>query len=202
MHTNHVSGIDSSPTASAPALLILTGACGAGKTSLTGTLDALSLTGVACYQADTIPRWYADGSRPHAVRCAHADARHQINFALRESADGRLAVLEGQIRPSVAHAIFQELGLIDAAVVLVDCDYLERNARLRGPRNQPHLASPEMDCWAAYLRGQADALRIPRIDTTHRTLTECCEELLAYVHSLVNKQGRCQHRFLSTGADE
>lgn len=51
-------------------------------------------------------------------------------------------------------------------VVFVDCAPAVRNARLSGPRNQPELANAQMDSWTAYLRGRADALGAPVIDTT------------------------------------
>jgi hypothetical protein len=48
----------------------------------------------------------------------------------------------------------------------VECEQDEREARLRGPRAQPELVYPQMENWAAYLRGQADALGLDRIDTS------------------------------------
>jgi hypothetical protein len=38
-----------------------------------------------------------------------------------------------------------------------------------------------MDCWAAYLRGQADALNLPIIDTTHLAIDAAVDALV--VHS-------------------
>jgi hypothetical protein len=38
-----------------------------------------------------------------------------------------------------------------------------------------------MDCWAAYLRGQADALNLPVIDTTSLEIDGAADALLVYV---------------------
>jgi len=54
-------------------------------------------------------------------------------------------------------------------VLLIDCDHERRDARLRVARNPPDLATPRMAAWAAYLRGQADALELPIFDTTNLT---------------------------------
>ena len=46
---------------------------------------------------------------------------------------------------------------------------LDAQVRLRG---QPELATPDMDCFAAYMCGQADTLDLPIIDTTVGTPAE------------------------------
>jgi hypothetical protein len=43
-----------------------------------------------------------------------------------------------------------------------------------------------MDNWAAYLRGQADALGLPVVDTTELTIEEAAEHLQAIVQRLDN----------------
>jgi hypothetical protein len=65
----------------------------------------------------------------------------------------------------------------------VNCDHDERNERLRGPRGQPELACARMDCWAAYLRGQADALGLPIIDSS-RPIARSVADLSAQVDEL------------------
>jgi hypothetical protein len=77
-----------------------------------------------------------------------------------------LAVLDTQIRPHKALAMPQCLGVAVHQVVLVECEQAEREARLCGPRAQPELANPKMECWAAYKRGQADALALDIINTS------------------------------------
>jgi hypothetical protein len=40
-----------------------------------------------------------------------------------------------------------------------------------------------MATWAAYLRGQADALGLPILDTTHLTVAEAAEEFIARIQA-------------------
>jgi len=71
-------------------------------------------------------------------------------------------------------------------VVLFDCSAEVRTARLCGTRGQPELATPRMDSWAAYLRGQADALGLPIVDTTKLTIEEAAQQLQELVRRLEN----------------
>ena len=155
--------------AAAPAILVVTGASGAGKSTLVRGLAALRLPGIGCYEFDTIgvpteaeivarfgsgegfQAWALDA---WVARLARNDDRVTV------------AVLDASVRPRAARDALARHGIARGAVVLVDCAYAERNARLRGPRGQPELATPQMDGWAAYLRGQADALDLPVLDTT------------------------------------
>jgi hypothetical protein len=56
--------------------------------------------------------------------------------------------------------------------------------RRDGGGGQPELASARMDNWAAYLRGQADALNVPNIDTGGLPVTVAPGELIGVVESL------------------
>jgi hypothetical protein len=44
-----------------------------------------------------------------------------------------------------------------------------------------------MDAWAAYLRGQADALGLPVLDTTGRSIAAATELLLARVDEILQE---------------
>ena len=59
-----------------------------------------------------------------------------------------------------------------------------RTERLCGPRGQPELARNRMMAWAAYLRGQADALKLPVIDTTDLPIAQVAERLEVLARSL------------------
>ena len=160
---------NASPAARPPAILVVTGASGAGKSTLVRGLAALGLPGVGCYEFDTI------GIPPAAEIAARFGSGEAFQAWALDEWVGRLArnddrltaaVLDASVRPRAARDALVRHGIARRAVVLVDCDYAERNARLRGPRGQPELATPQMDGWAAYLRGQADALDVPVLDTT------------------------------------
>ena len=170
-----------------PALLVVTGASGAGKTTLLRGLDATRIPGVGCYELDSmevpsaeemIERWGG------TMEWQNEATRYWIERLLRNDGGHEVAVLDGQVRPSEVRAAFEKLGVRIGRIALVDCGHDERNARLSGPRGQPELVSGQMDCWAAYLRGQCDALDLPRIDTTARPAAECAAELAALVEEI------------------
>ena len=94
-------------------------------------------------------------------------------------------MLDGQVRPSDVRVACERLGVRQAQIVLIDGSHAERNARLQGPRAQPELANAEMDCWAAYLRGQADALTLPIISTTQLPLEDAVSGLIVQLQNLV-----------------
>jgi len=89
----------------------------------------------------------------------------------------------------VLKGCFELLGARSWRVVLADCGHDERNARLHGPRAQPELATRDMDCWAAYLRGQADALGLHVLDTS-RPIDVTVAELAALAEELAGAADR------------
>ena len=175
-------------TPDVPAILVVVGASGAGKTTLVGRLAALGLPGVGCYYFDTIgippadeiAARFGDGEAFQAWALGEWLAR-----LVRNEDRVRVAVLDAQVRPSAVRDALARRAVARGGVVLVDCGYGERNARLRGPRSQPELATAQMDCWAAYLRGQADALGVPVIDTTTVSPDTSLAELRARVATLL-----------------
>lgn len=80
-----------------------------------------------------------------------------------------LQLLEGQTRPHYILKALRHHPDVYPAIVLLDCDSETRRRRLSAGRNQPELANTRMEHWAAYLRGQADALGLDVIDTSHIT---------------------------------
>lgn len=173
---------------SAPAVLVVAGASGAGKSTLTRGLAALGLPGVVCHCFDTlgVPTPEEITARFGGGEAWQAWALDQWMQRLARNDDGAaLAVLDAQVRPHAALVAMRQHGVTRGRVVLVDCDHAARNARLRGPRGQPELATPDMDCFAAYMRGQADALGLPIIDTTGRGENECLADLRRHAKELL-----------------
>lgn len=172
---------------SQPALLIVTGASGAGKTTLVRGIEKLSIRGVGCYYFDSIgvPSLLEMTCRfGSPADWQSAATEYWISMLLSNKDSVQVAVLDGQVRPSVVQVAFERLGARRTQIVLIDCSHADRNARLRGSRGQPDLANAEMDCWAAYLRGQADALKMPIINTTQLPPTEAIASLSAYILEL------------------
>jgi hypothetical protein len=104
-----------------------------------------------------------------------ADATRRWLERLSASAEpGVVSVLEGQTRPSFVRAGSD--GSLELRMVLLQCNAEVRAERLC-LRGQPELANARMDSWAAYLRGQADALGLPVIDTSELTPDEVADAL-------------------------
>lgn len=139
-------------------VVIVTGASGAGKTTIVRALEARRLEGVACHYFDSI-------GVPQGAGASWQEAMTELWIArLHANHTARVHVLDGQVRISMARDVMRRQH-VDGRIVLVDCGHETREARLRTDRGQPGLASRDMACWAAYLRGQADALGLPVIDT-------------------------------------
>lgn len=156
-----------------PALLIVTGASGAGKTTLVQALAARRLPGVDCHYFDSI-----GVPTPTEMEQVHGGGqawqawatRRWIDNLAAETRPGAVSVLDGQIRPSVVRPMLSRFPTLLAEIILIDCNHDARDHRLRTIRNQPDLASATMAQWAAYLRGQADALDLAVIDTTDTSI--------------------------------
>lgn len=161
-------------------ILVVTGASGAGKTAAVEALAARRIPGVCCFHFDWIGVPSAD-----VMERDHGGPEAWQAWATREwltrlSAlpdEVRIAVLDGQTRPSLVVALTGGIPRRDIPVVLLECSADVRNARLRGPRQQPELATARMGDWAAYLRGEADALNLAVIDTTMLTPDEVADRL-------------------------
>jgi RNase adaptor protein for sRNA GlmZ degradation len=167
----------------------VTGASGAGKTATVRALEDRCIFGIRCFYFDSIgvpttqemardygntDQWQASATREWLVRLAGL------------TSEISLAVLDGQTRPSF---VFEAAAAVAAPrvvrVALLDCSPQVRNSRLRTSRKQPELANVTMDLWAAYLRGQADALNLRVIDTTALTVSQATDQLESYVLRLI-----------------
>lgn len=168
-----------------PAILILTGASGAGKTTLTLKLNELAIPGVKGINCDRvkIERDETADSADHQADIL----RYWISYLSQPETGIELAVLDTQIRPHRALEVLSQAAIDYAQIVLVDCDPVKRNERLHMDRSQPELASERMDCWAAYLRGQADALKLSIIDTSNDSIDKSLVELELLVRDLLTR---------------
>ncbi|HEX3759818.1 MAG TPA: AAA family ATPase [Kofleriaceae bacterium] len=155
-------------------IVVVTGASGAGKTTVVTRLAERKLAGVSCAFFDSIgvpppeempPDWQETTTSEWIRRLARVPAD--------------VAVLDGQTRPTFALRAFAEVG-IRGSVVVIHCAPRVRKARLLG-RGQPELATEDMYVWAAYLCGQADALGFPVIDTSELDIEQATDALVPHV---------------------
>lgn len=167
-------------------IFIVTGASGAGKTTLARALEARRIPGISCHYFDSVgvpsvEAMTAEFGSPEAWQAA--TTRRWIATLAGRVDPGEVAVLDGQVRPSEVLAAFDLCGVNNGGILLIDCSREVRESRLQGERGQPGLATPEMATWAAYLRGQADALGLPILDTTRLTVAEAADELVSRIQS-------------------
>jgi hypothetical protein len=168
-------------------IVIVTGASGAGKTAVVRALESRSLPRVRCFYFDSIgvpssdvmDRDFGGGEKWQE----HATAQWLTRFD-ELSDDTRVAVLDGQTRPSFVFDAADRAPTSALHVVLFHCSPDAREARLRGPRGQPELASDRMTNWADYLRDQATALGLPVVDTTMQTIAQATDYLESMVARL------------------
>jgi energy-coupling factor transporter ATP-binding protein EcfA2 len=171
-----------------PAILVVTGASGVGKTTLVHALQARAIAGVRCYHFDSVgipstAQMMAVYGSPQAWQVA---TTHQWIARLAANPDQcTIAVLEGQVRPSLIYQAFAEQDVRHGRVLLLECESGLRDTRLRELRRQPEAANASMTAWAAYLRGQADALGLPVLDTGACSLEQATEQLATQIRALL-----------------
>ena len=185
-----------------PAVLVVTGVSGAGKTATLRAFEVRALPGVRCYYFDTIgvpslDNMHRDFGGPEQWQ-AVATQRWIDRFAA-DADRAEIYVLEGQTRASFVRDAAERAGIRAVRVVLLECAPSVRHVRLAGPRGQPELSTSQMDCWAAYLRGQADALNFPVIDTTDLEIDAVADRLLVHVNALRDKRHAAAEQ--ANGAD-
>ena len=155
-------------------IVVVTGASGAGKTTVVTTLAARKLAGVTCAFFDSAGVPPPDEMPPD---WQEKTTYEWIQRLSRTSAE--VAVLDGQTRPTFVLRAFAEVG-VRGGVVVLHCAREVRTSRLVG-RGQPELATDDMHAWAAYLCGQADALGFPVIDTSELDIEQATDALVPYV---------------------
>src|SRR5262245_41974351 len=173
------------------AILVVTGASGVGKTSAVRSLESRKRADIRCFYFDQIgvpsieirknefgggEGWQAHATRQWISRLAIDDLR------------GYVSVLDGQTRPSFVRSAAARFNSVHVRIVLLDCDPDVRRVRV-GKRGQPELATAQMDMWSAYLRGQADALELPVVNTTALLVQDVANALEAQVDAFRREIG-------------
>jgi hypothetical protein len=176
-----------------PAILVVTGASGSGKTAAVSVIAARALPGIRCYHFDAVgvpsqeemDRDFGGGEQWQAL------TTQQWLDRLAADPDGAAVyVLDGQTRPSFVLKAADRARLDSVRIILLDCEPSVRHTRLIELRGQSELVNSRMDCWAAYLRGQADALDLPVIDTTDQDIQAVADALVVHVERARSERQR------------
>ena len=175
-----------------PAILVVTGASGAGKTSAVQLLEKRSRPGIRCFYLDHIgvpsieimERDFGSGGKWQAYA-----TNIWISRLAREGLGGQVNILDGQTRPAFVHSALDASGNPKCRIVLFDCSPSARRSRLER-RGQPELASLQMDTWATFLRNQAEEFGIPIIETTNLTIEMAADAIEDQVELLRVEAGQ------------
>jgi len=163
-------------------VIFLIGASGVGKTAVAKVLEKKEPWIWNTFYSDTIgvpnpeemERWPGGGEGWQQW----ATEQWVTRLAERNTP---LQLLEMQTRPSfILPAVESHSGVV-GRIILLECSTPVRSFRLTEFRQQPELMNARMENWAVYLRGQADALRLPVIQTDDLTLQEVAAAVEAEV---------------------
>lgn len=161
-------------------LVVLTGASGAGKTTVAHAVEELALPNCEVHFFDSIGipsveqmrNEYGLGHEPGGAWLRAMTQRWVRR--IRASVEGGTSVLlEGQMRIAFVQEALAESQISSACIILLDCDDTTRTERLRVQRLQPDLANSDMMNWARYLREEASKADVRVLDTGRLSVTEC-----------------------------
>jgi dephospho-CoA kinase len=161
-------------------LVVLTGASGAGKTTIARSIENLGLPNFEVHFFDSVGvpsvkqmrGEYGPGHEPGGAwqRAMTLTWVRRIRAILQ---CGNSVLFEGQMRIAFLKEAFAENQISGAHIILVDCDDTTRAERLHVHRAQPDLANVDMMNWARYLREEACAADVRVLDTGRLSVAEC-----------------------------
>lgn len=181
-----------------PHIIFLTGASGAGKTTL---VDALShqlsdVKDVACLHFDSIgvPSEATMIKEFGSGKNWQKSMTYQwIQRIAQDYRDRSVVIIEGQTEPTFIKDALNLYGVHTFTILLVHASHSVRHERLRLHRHQPELVNPEMDNWSQYLYTQACEMNIEIIDTSMESLHHATERILKLVNrSVTDKANQAQ----------
>ncbi|TRB19687.1 AAA family ATPase [Rhizobium rhizogenes] len=167
-------------------LVILTGASGAGKTTIAAAIERVFSQEIDVLYKDRIgvpsAQEMADkfGSVEGWQRAATFEWMARLSPLLTQ---GRRVLFEGQSRLSFLAEAAEHAGIESYSCILVDCDDEIRTKRLSTDRGQPDLANADMMNWASFLRNEASACGCEILDTSNLTLEQGVERVLRELRS-------------------
>lgn len=156
-----------------PNILFITGASGAGKTSLLNAIQHdLGQSNISYFCFDTI------GVPPEEEMIEEYGSGREwqkamtylwVNKIINECNSQTLAIIEGQVDLQFIIDAFNKVSFSKYEIILVHADRMIRDKRLKEERNQPNLANDDMESWATYLKNQAKQLGKYILDTTNNS---------------------------------
>ncbi len=167
------------------AFVILTGASGAGKTTIAQAIEDAHPE-ITVYQGDRI------GLPSEKILAAygHTDepggptqrgfALYWLGIIAGELKAGKTVLLETQCRIAFLHEALALHGIKDVRVILVECSDASRKSRLNG-RGHPELANEQMDNWSRFLHREAEEFGHEILDTTAMSLEATTSHILRYL---------------------
>ncbi len=155
-------------------LVILTGASGAGKTSIVQSIER-SYPGVHCLHFDSIGvpsheemiSRYGSGEEWQRLMTTIWLKRIRNNYD-----QSNMILFEGQMKLSYIEQALKQYPIQNNSTILIDCNDEVRSERLRKERNQPELDNEKMMNWARYLRSEAQENLVQILDTGSQSLEE------------------------------
>lgn len=167
-------------------LIVLTGASGAGKTTLAAGIRDLHLENCNVLFFDSI-------GIPSAAELDAFGTEHQPGGAWQRQATiqwmnhiagmlraGETVLFEGQMRIAFIREAIAAANITKARIPLIDCNDDRRISRLTD-RGQSELATRDMMNWSRYLRKEALETKCEILDTGSLTLGQCLERLRSYL---------------------
>jgi chloramphenicol 3-O-phosphotransferase len=167
-------------------LVVLTGASGGGKTTIALAIETMHPE-FTVFRFDTI-------GVPSAEIMATFGAGHHPGGAWQRAMTlqwferiapileaGDSILFEGQMRIAFIQEALATYDILDARVILVECDDETRTARLANDRQQPELANDSMMGWSRYLHQEAVEVGCEILDTGGVPLTESVRRIVNYL---------------------
>lgn len=163
-----------------PFVLFLTGASGAGKTTIVNSFNqdnsnqaiiSLHFDSIGVPSVDEMTKIYGSPSE-----WQKAMTYHWIQNIINDYGDKKLVILEGQVNLDFITSAFVGFNFKQYKIILVHCNKSVRHQRLHQQRNQPELVNENMDTWAEFLKKQAIEKNVTILDTTMMKASEMIEE--------------------------
>jgi dephospho-CoA kinase len=169
-----------------PHIIFLSGASGAGKTTLIRALSRELIAGnkisilhfdsVGVPSEEEMIKQYGSGSN-----WQKAMTFYWIKHIVQNLPDKNVVFIEGQVNFLFIFEALKHHHVESYTLVLIHADPVERHQRLRHNRQQEHLINNDMDNWANYLMNQAKNMNALIIDTSITPIENCLNILKALI---------------------